>query len=181
MEEQKKMVLSTSFTKRSSSLRGRRRVGETIIQALLFFSGFVSIFTTIGIVYELGKEALLFFQMPEVSILESLTTTKWQPHTGNFGIWPLVTSTFMTTLIAMSLAIPLGLAVAIYLSEYATPKARSILKPILEGLAGIPTRVYGYFALMCMPPFWRSIFGKDIGEIYNTASAGRVRGILILP
>ncbi|HXQ34272.1 MAG TPA: hypothetical protein VN843_09685, partial [Anaerolineales bacterium] len=125
MEEQKKMVLSTSFTKRSSSLRGRRRVGETIIQALLFFSGFVSIFTTIGIVYELGKEALLFFQMPEVSILESLTTTKWQPHTGNFGIWPLVTSTFMTTLIAMSIAIPLGLAVAIYLSEYATPKARS--------------------------------------------------------
>jgi phosphate transport system permease protein len=181
MEEQKKMSLVTSFQKRSTNLRGRRRIGETIIQGLLFFSGFVSIFTTLGIVYELGKEALLFFQMPEVSILESLTTTQWQPHTGNFGIWPLVTATMMTTLIAMSIAIPLGLAVAIYLSEYATPKARSILKPILEVLAGIPTIVYGYFALMFMTPLLRSIFGRDVVEIYNTASAGLVMGILILP
>jgi len=181
MEEQKKLNLATSFQKRSTSLRGRRRIGETIIQGLLFFSGFVSVFTTIGIVYELGKEALLFFQMPEVSILESLTTTTWQPHTGHFGIWPLVTATLMTTTIAMSIAIPLGLGVAIYLSEYATPKARSILKPILEVLAGIPTIVYGYFALMFMTPLLRSIFGKDVVEIYNTASAGLVMGILILP
>jgi phosphate transport system permease protein len=181
MEEQKKMSLVTSFQKRSTNLRGRRRIGETIIQGLLFFSGFVSIFTTLGIVYELGKEALLFFQMPEVSILESLTTTQWQPHTGKFGIWPLVTSTLMTTLIAMSIAIPLGLAVSIYLSEYATPKARSILKPVLEVLAGIPTIVYGYFALMFMTPLLRSVFGKDVVEIYNTASAGLVMGILILP
>ena len=93
MEEAKKRDLATSFRGRSTGLRGRRRIGESIIQALLFFSGFVSIFTTIGIVYELGKEALLFFQMPEVSILESLTTTTWQPHTGRFGIWHLVTST----------------------------------------------------------------------------------------
>jgi len=162
-------------------LRGRRRIGETIIQALLFLSGFVSIFTTIGILYELGKEALLFFQMPEVSILQSLTSTQWQPHTGNFGIWPLVTATLMTTVLAMSIAIPLGLAVAIYLSEYATPKARSILKPILEVLAGIPTIVYGYFALMFMTPLLRSVFGRDVVEIYNTASAGLVMGILILP
>jgi len=181
MEEAKKRDLATSFRGRSTGLRGRRRIGETIIQGLLFFSGFVSIFTTIGIVYELGKEALLFFQMPEVSILESLTTTTWQPHTGHFGIWPLVTSTLMTTLIAMSIAIPLGLAVAIYLSEYASPKARSILKPVLEVLAGVPTIVYGYFALMFMTPLLRSIFGKDIVEIYNTASAGLVMGILILP
>lgn len=181
MEEQKKLSLTTSFQRQSSSLRGRRRIGETVIQGLLFFSGFVSIFTTLGIVYELGKEALLFFQMPEVNILESLASVKWQPHTGNFGIWPLVTATLMTTLIAMSIAIPLGLAVAIYLSEYATPKARSILKPILEVLAGIPTIVYGYFALMFMTPLLRSIFGKDGVEIYNTASAGLVMGILILP
>jgi phosphate transport system permease protein len=147
----------------------------------LFFSGFVSVFTTIGIVYELGKEALLFFQMPEVNIMESLTSTIWQPHTGNFGIWPLVTSTLMTTLIAMSIAIPLGLAVAIYLSEYATPKARNILKPVLEVLAGVQTIVYGYFALMFMTPLLRSIFGRDVVEIYNTASAGLVMGILILP
>lgn len=181
MEDQKKLVLSTSFKKRGSNLRGRRRIGETIIQGLLFFSGVVSIFTTIGIVYELGKEALLFFQMPEVNIIQSLTTTTWQPHTGKFGIWPLVTSTLLTTTIAMSIAIPLGLAVAIYLSEYATPKARHMLKPILEVLAGVPTIVYGYFALMFMTPLLRSIFGKDVVEIYNTASAGLVMGILILP
>lgn len=181
MEDQKKMSLVSSVQKNGSSLRGRRRWGETIIQGLLFFSGFVSIFTTLGIVYELGKEALLFFQMPEVSIWKSLTTTSWQPHTGNFGIWPLVTATLMTTLTAMLIAIPLGLAVAIYLSEYATPRARGILKPVLEILAGIPTIVYGYFALMFMTPLLRSIFGKDVVEIYNTASAGLVMGILILP
>lgn len=181
MEQQKKISFVTSIQKPGTSLRGRRRIGETIIQGLLFFSGFVSIFTTLGIVYELGKEALLFFQMPEVSILKSLTTTQWQPHTGKFGIWPLVTSTMMTTLIAMSIAIPLGLAVAIYLSEYATPRARSVLKPVLEVLAGIPTIVYGYFALMFMTPLLRSIFGRDVVEIYNTASAGLVMGILILP
>ncbi|RPJ28099.1 MAG: phosphate ABC transporter permease subunit PstC [Chloroflexi bacterium] len=181
MEEQKKMSIVTSFPKRDSRLRGRRRIGEAIIQGLLFFSGFVSIFTTLGIVYELGKEALLFFQMPEVNILESLTNTVWQPHTGNFGIWPLVTATLMTTVIAMLIAVPLGLAVAIYLSEYATPRARSILKPVLEVLAGVPTIVYGYFALMFMTPLLRSIFGKDVVEIYNTASAGLVMGILILP
>src|SRR5829696_8705941 len=82
-----------------SRLQRKPRWGETIIQSLLFFSGFFSIFTTVGIVYELGKEALLFFQMPEVHLLESLITTTWQPHTGRFGIWPLVTSTLMTTLI----------------------------------------------------------------------------------
>jgi len=181
MEEQKRISLVTSLQKPSSNLRRRRRLGESIIQGLLFFSGFVSIFTTIGIVYELGKEALLFFQMPEVSILESLTNTQWQPHTGNFGVWPLVTATLMTTLIAMAIAIPLGLAVAIYLSEYATPRARNTLKPILEVLAGIPTIVYGYFALMFMTPLLRSILGRDVVEIYNTASAGLVMGILILP
>ncbi|HLE90763.1 MAG TPA: phosphate ABC transporter permease subunit PstC [Anaerolineales bacterium] len=181
MEQEKKRNFTTSFRRQSTGLRGRRRIGETIIQALLFLSGFVSIFTTIGIVYELGKEALLFFQMPEVSILESLTNAQWQPHTGNFGIWPLVTATLMTTVIAMLIAIPLGLGVAIYLSEYATPKARNILKPILEVLAGVPTIVYGYFALMFMTPLLRSIFGRDVVEIYNTASAGLVMGILILP
>lgn len=181
IEQDKKRNCITLYGKLSTGLRGRRRFGERIIQGLLFFSGFVSIFTTIGIVYELGREALLFFQMPEVNILESLTSTQWQPHTGNFGIWSLVTATLTTTLMAMSIAIPLGLAVAIYLSEYATPRARNILKPILEVLAGIPTIVYGYFALTFMTPLLRSIFGRDIVEIYNTASAGLVMGILILP
>lgn len=164
-----------------NSLRRKPRWGETIIQSLLFFSGFFSIFTTLGIVYELGKEALLFFQMPEVNILASLTTTEWKPHIGKFGIWPLLTSTMLTTLIAMLIAIPLGMAVAIYLSEYARPRVRSTLKPILEVLAGIPTIVYGYFALTFMTPVLRAIFGSNVVQIYNTASAGLVMGILILP
>jgi phosphate transport system permease protein len=164
-----------------SNLRRKPRWGETLIQGLLFFSGFFSIFTTLGIVYELGKEALLFFQMPEVSILDSLITTEWIPHVGKFGIWPLFTATMMTTLIAMLIAIPLGMAVAIYLSEYASPRVRNFLKPILEVLAGIPTIVYGYFALTFMTPVLREVFGRDTVQIYNTASAGLVMGILILP
>ncbi len=103
------------------------------------------------------------------------------PQIGQFGIWPLVTATLMTSIIAMVVAIPLGLFVAIYLSEYASPRARSILKPILEILSGIPTVVYGYFALTFMTPLLRKIFGMDTVQIYNTASAGIVIGILILP
>jgi phosphate transport system permease protein len=163
------------------NLRRKPRLGETIIQGLLFFSGFFSIFVTLGIVYELGKEALLFFQMPEVSLLATLTTTEWKPHIGKFGIWPLLNSTVMTTLIAMAIAIPLGMGLAIYLSEYASPRVRNILKPILEVLAGIPTIVYGYFALTFMTPLLREIFGKGVVQIYNTGSAGLVMGILILP
>jgi phosphate transport system permease protein len=162
-------------------LKRRFRWGETIIQGLLFFSGFFSIFTTIGIVYELGKEALLFFREPAVNLWAFLTGTQWQPHIEEFGILPLFTSTLITSVIAMSIAIPLGLGVAVYLSEYATPKIRSFLKPILEVLAGIPTIVYGYFALTFMTPLLRTIFGRDTVDIYNMASAGLVMGILILP
>jgi phosphate transport system permease protein len=177
------LSLEKTFEKKASatSLRRKPRWGETLIQGLLFFSGFFSIFTTIGIVYELGKEALLFFQMPEVNLLATITTMEWKPHIGKFGIWPLLNSTLMTTGIAMLIAIPLGMAVAIYLSEYATPRVRTILKPILEVLAGIPTIVYGYFALTFMTPLLREIFGRDTVQIYNTASAGLVMGILILP
>lgn len=167
--------------KQSMNLRRKPRIGEFIIQGLLFLSGFFSIFITLGIVYELGKEALLFFQMPEVNLLNILTGTEWKPHVGQFGIWPLLNATLMTTVISMLIAIPLGMAVAIYLSEYASPRLRNTLKPILETLSGIPTIVYGYFALMFMTPLLRSIFGKDIVEIYNTASAGLVMGVLILP
>jgi len=163
------------------SLRRKPRWGESIIQGLLFLSGFLSIFITIGIVYELGKEALLFFQMPEVDLLSTITSTEWKPHVNKFGIWPLLTSTLLTSTIAMSIAIPLGMSVAIYLSEYASPKVRNTLKPVLEVLAGIPTIVYGYFALTFMTPLLRQIFGNDTVQIYNTASAGLVMGILILP
>lgn len=167
--------------KQTMILRRKRRIGEFIIQGLLFLSGLFSVFITLGIVYELGKEALLFFQMPEVNLLDIVVGTEWKPQVGKFGIWPLVTSTMMTTLIAMSIAIPIGMAVAIYLSEYANPKVRSILKPVLETLAGIPTIVYGYFALMFVTPILRSIFGSDVVQVYNTASAGLVMGILIVP
>ena len=187
MENETDMAIR-SFTKEkvtlgkgTINLRKRPRAGESLIQAFLFICGAFSIFTTLGIVYELGKESLLFFSSPEVNLLEFFTETKWQPQILQFGIWPLVTATLMTTTFAMLIALPLGLSVAIYLSEYASPKARNLLKPILEILAGIPTVVYGFFALTFMTPLLRSIFGRDVVDIYNTASAGIVMGILILP
>ncbi|MGQ9554992.1 MAG: phosphate ABC transporter permease subunit PstC [Anaerolineae bacterium] len=163
------------------NLRKRKRPGEILIQGFLFFCGALSIFTTLGIIYELGKESWLFFGSGAVNLIEFFTTTSWQPAIGKFGIWPLVTATLVTSSIAMAVALPLGLAVAIYLSEYAGNRARSTLKPILEVLAGVPTVVYGYFALTFMTPLLRSIFGRDVVDIYNTASAGLVMGILILP
>ncbi|MEW5868350.1 MAG: phosphate ABC transporter permease subunit PstC [Chloroflexota bacterium] len=165
----------------TQSLRRRLRPGEALIQGFLFLCGAISILTTIGIVYELGKESLLFFRSPEVSLFDFFTGTRWQPQILEFGIWPLVISTLITTAIAMLIALPLGLSVAIYLSEYATPRAREILKPTLEVLAGIPTVVYGYFALTFMTPLLRGIIGKDIVGIYNMASGGLVMGILIMP
>lgn len=162
-------------------LSKRPRVGETIIEASLLFAGAVSILTTVGIVYVLAKEAFLFFGSPEVTLFEFFTSTTWQPAIGNFGVWPLVMATLTVSAIAMIVALPLGLATAIYLSEYASPKARSSMKPILEILAGIPTVVYGYFALTFMTPLLRSIFGEGSVQIFNTASAGIVVGILIIP
>lgn len=162
-------------------LRHKPRVSESIIQGFLFLCGAISILTTLGIVVVLGRESLLFFSSEEVGLLKFFGGTEWQPAIGHFGIWPLVTATLMTSLIAMAVALPLGLCIAIYLSEYASLRARSILKPILEVLAGIPTVVYGYFALTFMTPLLRAIFSQDLVEIYNTASAGIVIGILVIP
>jgi phosphate transport system permease protein len=174
-------ITRTEAIKSSVNLRKRTRPIETIIQAFLFLCGGFSILTTVGIVYVLGKESMLFFLTDEVNLVEFITSTRWQPQILEFGIMPLVNATLMTTTFAMLISIPLGLSVAIYLSEYASPKARKFIKPILEILAGIPTIVYGYFALAFMTPLLRSIFGRDIVDIYNTASAGIVMGILILP
>ncbi len=160
-------------------LRKQPRIRETLIEAFLFLCGAISILTTVGIVYVLLEEAWLFFG--EVSIIEFFTGTEWQPAIGKFGIWALLNATLMVSFIAMLVALPLGLAVAIYLSEYASLRARSIIKPILEVLAGIPTVVYGYFALTFTTPILRNIFGDDVVQIYNTASAGIVIGILVLP
>ena len=163
------------------NLLKKRRLGEGVIQVFLYFCGIFSIFTTIGIVYEIGKEALLFFLTPGVNIWKFFTGLKWQPQGGEFGILPLVNATLITTIFAMLIALPLGLSIAIYLSEYASSRLRSVIKPVLEVLAGIPTVVYGYFALSFMTPLLRNIFGEDVVNIYNTASAGLVMGILILP
>lgn len=168
-------------TAKTLDLHKRRRIGETVIQSALFLSGFISIFTTLGIVIVLAEESLRFFASDEVSIIEFLTGTRWIPQIGEFGILPLVSATFMTSIIGMLVATPLGLGAAIYLSEYASPRARGILKPVLEVLAGIPTVVFGYFAINFMTPLLRSIFGPNVVQIYNTASAGIVIGILIIP
>ncbi len=143
--------------------------------------GTVSILTTLGIIFMLGQEALLFFRRQEVALAQFLTGWTWQPQTLQFGIWPLVSATLGASLIAMALALPLGLLIAIYLSEYASPRGRGILKPILEILAGIPTVVYGYFALTFVTPVLRRTLGFDLVEVFNLASAGLVIGILVLP
>lgn len=163
------------------NLKKKTRPGESIIQALLFFAGILSIFITVAIVYELGKEALLFFNNPDVTFGKFFGTTQWQPGIGQYGIWALVSATLTTSFIAISISLPLGLAAAIYLSEYASPKARSILKPVLEVLAGIPTVVYGYFALLFVTPILQTIFGNENIQVYNMLSAGLVMGIMILP
>jgi phosphate transport system permease protein len=167
--------------KNTFDLRRRQRIGETIIQAFLFACGMLSILTTIGIVVVLFRESLLFFASPAVDVLDFITTTKWQPHISQFGIWPLLTATLMTSAIALLVALPLGLSAAIYLSEYASERARGVLKPILEILAGVPTVVYGYFALTFMTPLLRALLGRDTVDFYNNASAGIVMGIMILP
>jgi len=162
-------------------LRHRPRVGEILIQAFLYACGFVSILTTVGIVVVLFREAWLFFGSPDVGLIDFIGTTKWQPHIFQFGIWPLLNATLMTSAIALLVALPLGLSAAIYLSEYATARARAILKPVLEILAGVPTVVYGYFALTFMTPVLRALLGSSTVDIYNNASAGIVMGIMILP
>lgn len=167
--------------RRPTSLARRPRIGEQIIQTLLFLCGLISVFTTLGLVIALGSQALRFFEDPAVKLVDFLTTTRWSPNIGQFGIAPLVTATLTTTAIGLLVAIPLGLAAAIYLSEYATPRARSVLKPILEVLAGIPTVVYGYFALTFMTPLLRAVLGNDTVKVYNMAAAGLVMGIMIVP
>ncbi len=158
------------------SLRG---IAEKVIHFLLLVCGLLSILTTIGIVVVLLAETLQFFQ--EVTLAQFLLDTQWTPVfvDKHFGIWPLVAGTFLTSAIALMVALPLGLLSAIYLSEYASPRMRSILKPILEILAGIPTVVYGYFALLFITPILQKIIPGLAG--FNAISPGIVMGIMILP
>jgi len=162
-------------------LERKPRISENVIRGILIVCGITSIFTTLGIVLVLGSESLLFFTSGVATLGEFFTNTKWQPMAGEFGILPLLNSTIITSLIAMLVALPLGLGAAVYLSEYAPANVRATFKPILEILAGIPTVVYGYFAVTFMTPLLRLIFGQDTVSFYNMASAGLVMGVMILP
>lgn len=165
-------------------LRSRRaqRLWEGFILASLVFCAAFSIFVTFTIIAVLFKEAWQFFKLPEVSVVEFFTTFEWNPLLGNvkhFGVWPLVSGTMLVTGVAMMIALPLGLITAVYLSEYAAARVRNVLKPMLEVLAGIPTVVYGFFALTVITPSLK--FFHDGFNIYNAFSAGIAVGILCLP
>ena len=157
----------------------RRRYGEHVIKGLLAVCAFVSVATTIGIIAALLFPALEFFQ--EVSVVDFLTGKEWAPlfEPARFGVLPLIGGTLVVTFWACVVALPLGLGAAIYLSEYARPRTRSILKPALELLAGIPTVVFGYFALTFVTPLLRDL-GVEV-EIFNALSAGLVMGVMLLP
>jgi phosphate transport system permease protein len=162
------------------ALLRRRHRNEKAIGAVLIAFSSVSILTTIGIVAVLLIESLAFFR--EVSPVEFLTSTQWTPLfiEKHFGILPLLTGSVLIAVGAAIVALPLGLAAAIYLSEYAQPRLRSFLKPALEVLAGVPTVVYGYFALTFVTPHViRPIFPS--ADYYNALSAALVMGIMIIP
>jgi len=175
------MNLSMNADLFDKNLSKSLQVRELLIRGLLNFAAVVSIGVTLGIVYILSSEAFLFFSGGEVSILDFFSSLEWQPVINKFGILPLLNSTLMTSFIAMLVAGPLGIFAAIYMSEYASDKFKSIVKPVLEVLAGVPTIVYGYFALTFITPFLKNIFGHDVVDVYNTASAGIAMGILIFP
>jgi phosphate transport system permease protein len=157
----------------------RRRYGETLVKLVLLACAGVSVLTTIGIVVALAEPTIEFFQ--DISLGDFYTGTEWSPliAPASFGVLPLVVGTLSTTLWACVVAIPFGLGAAIYMSEYARPRSRRWLKPALEVLAGIPTVVYGYFALTAVTPFL-----QDIGiavHVFNALAAGLVMGVMILP
>ncbi|MDP2728895.1 MAG: phosphate ABC transporter permease subunit PstC [Dehalococcoidales bacterium] len=160
-------------------VRPRSHLRETIIHKLLFVCALVSIMTTIGIVVMLVTQTAGFFS--KVSPLEFFTGTKWTPlfQPQHFGVLPLVGGTLLTAGIAIMVALPIGLASAIYLSEYAKDRVRRVVKPLLEILAGIPTVVYGYFALTFVTPLLRNVFPNMI--VFNALSAGLVMGVMIIP
>ena len=156
-----------------------KRPSENLIRQLLLLCAALSVLTTVGIISILTVESFRFFS--EVSIIEFLTGTRWTPlfTPRKFGVLPLLGGTLLVSVGAGLIAIPLGVATALYLSEYASSRVRSILKPILEILAGVPTVVYGYFALTSITPVLRYIFPST--NIFNAASASIVVGIMILP
>ncbi|MDQ3704451.1 MAG: phosphate ABC transporter permease subunit PstC [Chloroflexota bacterium] len=159
--------------------KSHRDAQENVVRVLLFGAAALSLLTTFGIAIALFSEAVQFFQ--QVSLFEFLGSTEWTPlfEQQRFGIWALVSATLTTSLIAMLIAVPLGLLAAVYLSEFASRRAREVLKPLLEILAGVPTVVYGFFALLVVTPFLKSFIPGL--STYNALSAGLIMGIMILP
>lgn len=160
-------------------IRPRRRISEKLIEVALFLAAASSVFITIGIVGILVVESIPFFS--HVSLTEFLFAREWTPLFANprYGILPLVSGTFLSTFIALLVAIPLGTVAAAFLSEYVTAGLREILKPVLELLAAVPTVVYGYFALLFVTPILQKIFPQMSG--FNVLSAGLVIGMMIVP
>ncbi len=166
-----------------------RNFREKLIATILFGCGIFSILVTIGIVFSLFSEAIGFFLRPEVNLITFFTGTTWRPLASkvspdNFGVLPLILGTMMIAVISGAIAIPLGLGSAIFLSEYASDRVRNVLKPLLEILAGIPTVVYGYFALSFVTPILKSVLEDGLGikvSFFNAFSASFVVGIMIIP
>jgi phosphate transport system permease protein len=157
----------------------RRRWSEDVVKAVLALCAFVSVATTVGIVVALLEPSIEFFR--EIPVGEFFTSERWAPLFANpgYGIRPLVVGTLVVTFWACVVAMPFGLGAAIYLSEYARPRVRGVLKPALEVLAGIPTVVYGFFALTFFTPLLQD-FGLDVGT-FNVLSAGLVMGVMLIP
>lgn len=158
-----------------------KRLGETLVRIVLGVAAAITVLTTISIVVALLIPSVAFFA--EVSPLEFLFGTRWAPRFADsgFGVIPLVTATLWTTAIALITAVPIGLGAAVYLSEYANPRVRRVLKPILEILAGVPTVVYGLFALeFVQTTVFRELLGLPTGS-FSVAAAGLVMGVMIVP
>ena len=157
----------------------RRRIGEDVVKGALAVCALISVATTVGIVVALFAPAFEFLR--GVPLIDFLTGREWAPlfEPAHFGVLPLIAGTLLVTAIASVVAMPLGLGAAIYLSEYAGHRARGFLKPALEMLAGIPTIVFGYFALTFVTPLLRDL-GIQV-DIFNTLSAGLVMGVMLMP
>ena len=171
--------ISTGVEGRALRASWRKRLPERVITVIMVICTMMSILTTAGIIFVLLFQALQFFG--EVSFIEFITGTRWTPlfQSKHFGVLALVSGTFLVAILSMVVALPLGLLSAIFLSEYAPNMVRRIIKPVLEILAGIPTVVYGYFALLFVTPILQSI--SESISIFNAMSASIVMGIMILP
>jgi len=173
------VTLPDTFVSDRLARRRLRHGKERAIESILFLAAFVSVATTVGIVVILLKESYVFFQ--QVSLWDFLTDTQWTPlfADAHYGIVPLLSGTLVSTAVALLVAIPLGTIIAIYLSEFAPFTVREVAKPFLEMLGGVPTIVYGYFALLFVTPLLQMLYPELPG--FNLLSAGIVMGIMIIP